>query len=230
MICLVEDVKSAASYSELVSLIEGAERESVAASSVSAGSVIIDLAAAIGQTVNMQRKRYADVITEIEEVEAPRRYKEEKVKEQKEAPEHIIMAGVEQAKYSNPVPSPFIAEEEAAKKELESIKEKLGEIAPAIKEMGRKKVSTKDLVLPSLSLSDQIAELERIVEGVKENIFDEEHLEIVKQEVYGLNAVAEKAERDRKRSKVQVASSVEDSLIAIRQQRLHDAMNLLQNR
>ncbi len=211
-------------------MIEDAERENATSSPAAASSVSIDLTAAIGQTVNMQQRKYADVIAEVEEVEAPRKYREEKAKEQKETPEHIIMAGVEQAKYSTPAPSPFIAEEEAAKKELESIKAKLGEIAPAIKEMRRKRVSTKDLVLPSLSLSDQIAELERIVEGVKENIFDEEHLEIVKQEVYGLNAVAEKAERDRKRSKAQIESSVEDSLITIRQQRLNDAMNLLQNR
>ena len=211
-------------YNDMVAFVEEAERN---AQSHQVQPTIIDLVAATNAG-SVQQKRYSDVIADIGAVEAPKKTKEEKAKEQKEPGEHIIMAGLEQAKYSNPVPSPFIKEEEAAKKELDTIKERLGEIAPAIKEIRRRRVNTKDLVLPSLSLSDQIAELERIIEGVKENVFDVEHLDIVKQEVYGLSAVDERAQKERKKSSA--PGSIEDSLLAVRMQRLQDAMTLLQNR
>lgn len=223
---MAEETAGNVTYSDMVEFVESAE----SGAQERQATTTIDLAMATSDGNGQQQKRYADLIEEIGEAETPRRIKEEKAKEQREPSEHIIMAGLEQAKFSNPVPSPFIKEEEAAKKELNAIKERLGEIAPAIKEMRSRRVNTKDLVLPSLSLSDQIAELERIVEGVKENIFDVEHLEIVKQEVYGLNAVAERAEREEKKSGAAAAGSIKDSLLAIRQQRLQDAMTLLQNR
>ncbi len=47
---------------------------------------------------------------------------------------------------------------------------------PKINCVTNRKIDQKYMVLPSLSVSDQITELERIIEGIKENIFDSGHL------------------------------------------------------
>ncbi len=44
----------------------------------------------------------------------------------------------------------------------------------------------KDLVLPTLSIQDQISELEKIKEGLDEKVFNEEQISIIKEEVSGL--------------------------------------------
>lgn len=81
-----------------------------------------------------------------------------------------------------------------------------------------------DLILLRLSVSDQITELERIIEGIREHVFDKYHIQIVKKEVTGLNKEiaqerAEGAERE--------PMSLERSLAALRDQRLKEVMALL---
>ena len=80
----------------------------------------------------------------------------------------------------------------------------------------------EDLVLPSLSVSDQIAELERIIEGIKEHVFDREHMEIIKKEVYGLSHRVSKM----KASSTEV-SSMQEPLTILRDMRIEAVKTLL---
>ncbi|MGC8676452.1 MAG: hypothetical protein ACP5T3_02975 [Candidatus Micrarchaeia archaeon] len=50
----------------------------------------------------------------------------------------------------------------------------------------REQKQLKGLVLPTLSINDQISDLEKIDEGLKERVFDEEQLRIIKLEANGL--------------------------------------------
>ena len=88
------------------------------------------------------------------------------------------------------------------------------------------KFNEKDLVLPKLSIADQISELERIIEGLKEQVFDENHKEVVLQEIYGLSVYIERSSKDLRKRKITL-NQTEQSLWALRQQRLDEAMGLI---
>lgn len=157
------------------------------------------------------------------------------------APSHIVTSGIAQAKYAGAVPMPAAQPTppqpgrppaEAVQKHKENIFRELGEVAkkfggtkkqqPAIK---RKKVKTEELVLPNLSLADQISELERIIEGLKESVFDQEHLDVITEEMRGLRQIAVDEAKSKRREKL---NPLEQSLWDIRNQRLTDAILLLQ--
>jgi len=231
--CLAEEgAGSESEYMKLVELMQSSEN----VAGTNEEGVVLDLDKAVAVQPVESTGSYAQLVELIESVEGGGRQKAKEVQKQKapEPQEHIIMSGLEQAKYSNPVPSFTAKEEEAARKEFEALKEKLGGIAPKIRELKRPKVKSGDLVLPTLSLTDQISELERIIEGVKENIFDKEHMDIVKLEVFGLNEIIERSERaKRKQAKAanaEAATTIEESLVQVRNQRLAEAVTLLQNR
>ena len=231
--CLAEEgAGSESEYMKLVELMQSSEN----VAGTNEEGVVLDLDKAVAVQPVESTGSYAQLVELIESVEGGGRQKAKEVQKQKapEPQEHIIMSGLEQAKYSNPVPSFTAKEEEAARKEFEALKEKLGGIAPKIRELKRPRVKSGDLVLPTLSLTDQISELERIIEGVKENIFDKEHMDIVKLEVFGLNEIIERSERaKRKQAKAanaEAATTIEESLVQVRNQRLAEAVTLLQNR
>lgn len=87
-----------------------------------------------------------------------------------------------------------------------------------------KTANPNELVLPKLSIYDQVSELERIIEGLGENAFDKEHIEIIKKEVYGLNDELNRQKRDTKR-----LSSMELSIIELRNSRLSYVMAMLRD-
>lgn len=51
------------------------------------------------------------------------------------------------------------------------------------------KINPRELVLPTLSVHDQISELERIGEAIDEGVLDDKHKNVVVAEVYGLREV-----------------------------------------
>ncbi len=68
--------------------------------------------------------------------------------------------------------------------------EKIAKVSKDIEEAinkQREERMFKGLVLPKLSLSDQISDLEKIKEGLEERVFDEKHLKIIKLETEGLS-------------------------------------------
>ncbi|MDE1868467.1 MAG: hypothetical protein KGH60_00665 [Candidatus Micrarchaeota archaeon] len=114
---------------------------------------------------------------------------------------------------------------ESVKGELGSLATRLGTMKPKISELRIKRINTKDLVLPSLSMSDQISELERIIEGLRQGVFDSEHLDVVRQEVFGLDQVIKDQERAAKGPVYK--DQMEQSLASVRAQRIEDAESLL---
>jgi hypothetical protein len=78
------------------------------------------------------------------------------------------------------------------------------------------------LVLPKLSVPEQISELEKIIESIKNNYFDKYQMEIVVRELNGLADAV-------KSGKAETAQdSLEEELKALRNSRLSDALALLQ--
>ncbi len=102
-------------------------------------------------------------------------------------------------------------------------------ITPKINGITNRKIDQKYMVLPSLSVSDQITELERIIEGIKENIFDSGHFEVVTEEVISLINVVNNLKKELKKKRINLGE-FEVSLWQIRDQRLIEAMNLIYNR
>jgi hypothetical protein len=81
-----------------------------------------------------------------------------------------------------------------------------------------------EIMLQNLSISDQISELERIIDGLKGQSLDYEKKEEIKKEVYSLNKeVIEEIMKGTKKA----ASKTEQDLIRLRDQRLNEAVALL---
>ena len=99
----------------------------------------------------------------------------------------------------------------------------------ALKGIKVKKVSLKDLVLPNLSLPDQVSELERIIESVREGVLDREHIDVVKQEVYGLYYFIELQRKQVAKEKKKL-NTLEQSMWNLRDQRLIDAISALKQK
>ncbi len=74
------------------------------------------------------------------------------------------------------------------------------------------KIETKKLILTSLSLQDQRSELEKISEGLDEQVFDDEQLKIIVSEVKGL--------RERLKFEKMPAEQFQSSFIVPRNNRL----------
>ncbi len=89
-----------------------------------------------------------------------------------------------------------------------------------------KNINQSELVLPTLPLSDQISEINRIIEGLKMSIFDQSHIEIVIQEIYGLKEISDKEKKDLG-SKISKLSPTEKSLINMREDKLNYALKLI---
>jgi Cu/Ag efflux protein CusF len=175
---------------------------------------------------------YIDLVAIVDGIETGRRRPVEEIRAQRQVPqppEHLIVSGMEQARHAVPITESITHEEEEIKKDLETIKKEIKSVSPKLKEVRLRHVKVKNLVLPSLSLSDQIAELQRIMEGINEGIFDKEHMEIVLEEVFGLYQVVEKAKKSLKKRNVQTGS-LEQSLWALRDQRLNETIELLRRR
>jgi hypothetical protein len=194
---------------------------------------------------------YKDLLKIISSMNVPK-FKEVEEEHKPNIPSHLITSGVEQASYAQPIVQspiqpayggkentniqgipesghigeegtmPQQEQEQKAKIELGSIIRNLGPIKK-FSGIKMKRVNTSQLVLPNLTLADQIAELERIIEGLKENVFDNEHMQIVIEELTGLNQVVS----DAKKKGVVSKSELEQSLINLRDERLIEALALL---
>lgn len=110
--------------------------------------------------------------------------------------------------YDPLIPSKFILTGGYSEfKPVESINPTTGDIttvksASQIKGINVKKViksiDAKDLTLPKLSIDQQINELDQIINGLQEGIFDYDHIIIIIQELYGTKAILDKAKKNKK--------------------------------
>ncbi|MGC8699430.1 MAG: hypothetical protein ACP5RK_00275 [Candidatus Micrarchaeia archaeon] len=128
--------------------------------------------------------------------------------------------GKEEIKKIEKPQAPAPVEEEKVEKAAEEIKEVIGSIGKEFeknikRETGR--IKGEKLVLPTLSLQDQISELEKISEGIDENVFTEEQMKIVKEEVTGLKDKV-------KMEKTAPTDEFQKSLISLRNQKIEEVL------
>ncbi|MGC8662273.1 MAG: hypothetical protein ACP5RT_00590 [Candidatus Micrarchaeia archaeon] len=107
---------------------------------------------------------------------------------------------------------------ENAAKEIKSIVGSIGKEFEKSVKRETEKIKGEKLVLPTLSLQDQISELEKISEGIDEKVFNEEQMKIIKEEVRGLN---EKL----KSKKSQPIDEFQKSLLSLRDQKMKEALS-----
>ncbi len=81
-------------------------------------------------------------------------------------------------------------------------------------------INLKDLVLPTLSIVDQISELERIIRAINENVLDNKHMQIVAEEAYGLKLTIDKNNKNNKNK-----SNFDVPIEILRNQRLSDVLS-----
>lgn len=82
-------------------------------------------------------------------------------------------------------------------------------------------IQPSKLVLPTLSLPDQVEELNKIVDNLKRSSFSSEQLEVVREEVEGL------AEALSSRSEQAVEEGMERDMLYLRRARLSEALSLI---
>ncbi len=107
-------------------------------------------------------------------------------------------------------------------KVVKDIEAAAGELGAAMSSAGRsieemrEKKATEKLVLPNLSIQDQIGELEKISLGLDGNIFTKDQLDIIIQEVKGLS-----------HKKVMPKGDFDKELVELRDKRLKEVMDKL---
>ena len=200
-------ISTKSEYEQVVAYIKGIE-----ASTQKPQQSSIDVSKLFETNENSNSHTYLDLLSRIDSIESNRGG--QRIRSQKTMPKEsqLIASGVEQSSRASAVPT-------AAQQSFEVPESRP---QPKIKV----KFNEKDLVLPKLSIADQISELERIIEGLKEQVFDENHKEVVLQEIYGLSAYIERSSKDLRKRKITL-NQTEQSLWALRQQRLDEAMGLI---
>ena len=175
---------------------------------------------------------YIDMVNLIDSLESRKPIRG--IEGQKIAP-HMEVAGVTQAQYSQvsqvatpqkpaAMEQPLAGKSAAAGAEVADLTKEIN--VPRIKGFDIKRINESDLVLPNLSMADQISELEKILEGLKENVFDDKHIGVVIEELYGLADVTNQEKRRLKKNRISM-SQLEQSLWALRDDRLNTAISLL---
>jgi hypothetical protein len=209
-------------YKAMTDLISDAEKETQ-----SKAPAVLDIKPIIEAPASKRTFTYIDMLGELDSIIANKQ--KGTVKEAVQAypqpqAQHIIASGVAQSQLSNTMPNISGAQEGSGELGPEEMLKQIP--LPKFKYMSAKKVDVERMVLPSLSMSDQIAELERIMEGIRENIFDAEHFEIVMEEVYSLVKSVDDRKKRMKKSGANV-SALEQSLWLLRDRRLEEAIGAI---
>lgn len=133
-----------------------------------------------------------------------------------------ISAQVQQPQQQTPTLNPSVKEEIGAF--ADKLTENKEQQPQPINTFNMKVEGADDIILPKLSTSDQIAELERMIEGINEKSFSADQLKVIKKEATGLNDVIakEKTEGYGKES-----SGMEQQLVKLRDRRLTEVMTLV---
>ncbi len=191
----------------------------------------LDITGIVGAELQQLQRSYADLLGFIAMIESKRPLEIQRKPDEARAQ---VMAQqsqpvgpqmVAQATQAGQGPTIKLPEypglEEAMKKQPQPEED---EAKPGKKQKrGRERIDTSNLVLPTLDPKDQITELERIIEGLRQGIFDKEHLGVVITEIYGLKQVAD----DQRRAKKGAQSTVQKSAASVRDKLIAEAIVLL---
>jgi len=182
----------------------------------------VDISASFASNVKKGGITYQELLDKVGEVERHGGvFQKQRVPAAKAQPMQQQVRGTEVLQ--QPVK---IAVKESAKsnaqKELSELTRALPVHAPVFGASGAK-AGEQNLVLPSLSIPDQIAELERILEGLTAGIFTADDISTVRAEVYGLAMQVNKEKKELEKSKKSVdPDSV--ALWVLRDQRISDLL------
>ncbi len=213
-------------YENTLKLIEEIEQTSTKAQSAE-----IDMSGSFVSESAQAPQNYKDLISLINEIERKGRIfsrqkpiqTERRVAEQQLQPKNEI----QEIQVSKGPAQPSKAER-SAKEELEHLTKELPLNIPLFSDSKLKRVKTSELVLPNLSIMDQVAELERIIEGIKGGAFNNEDIYIVKEELYGL---AREINYENKKLKKNKAYDDKDyQLKLMRKERLAQSIEMLSSR
>ncbi|MCL4389374.1 hypothetical protein M1397_02045 [Candidatus Marsarchaeota archaeon] len=240
-------VSEESQYDKLLKYIETIEE---GGSKPEAGNVDVSETFA-GAEVN-RKVDYKYALNTINEVEkrvgrfAPRQPRMERQEtqppaQQQMAPTQTLWeAQQEEASTTTPSPTAPIAEttetaaeapvvETSAAAELAELTKELPLNIPLFSGSELKKVKESDLVLPNLSITDQISELERIMEGIRGGAFGNDDMEIIKEELYGLAVEVDEEKRKTRKAK-EIPKGEDYQLLLLRDQRLSNAIDMLSRR
>ncbi len=160
---------------------------------------------ALEKAQEVKKQAYGDVLEDVEKAEGirvrvkPEAAKEAKEKQQAEIQTQAAHAGKEK-EAQKPAPGikrvirneEYRKETEKAAGKLEQRFRNIGEEFEGNIEKFSEKVNTSGLVLPKLSLQDQINDLQKISEGLDENAFGEDELNVINDEIAGLLKIMQK--------------------------------------
>jgi hypothetical protein len=137
-----------------------------------------------------------------------------------------------QKQTASPEPRPFTAPtiapqrqqepalEQSAASELAKVVKSSDIVTPPPQQQAQVKQSNS-LVLPNLSVTDQVTELDKIIQNIKNSSFNQDQIQIVREEVIGLSkAIASE-------SKPEPSVGIERDMIDLRQVRLAEALALI---
>lgn len=181
----------------------------------------IDMSGVIGGAKTITAESYREILDTVEELEAKQKGVsgiKQAAKQVHEPEEH--RAAAEGARAERP------AKRERMEEEIKAVAGRMPEAKPRFGELRIKMESAKGLVLPSLQISDQIHELERIIAALKENALDEGQIRIARMEVSGLNKHVLGLKKELKREGKGL-DQLGHSLWDMRDQRLGEAAALL---
>lgn len=159
----------------------------------------VDVAEVLGEGIGVKTLGYADVSRSLQRVgvyvePAPAAIH----REQMQAPE---------------VQKPHLeAENERAASKLREAAGRLGSEFEGIMEERKEQAEEKALIMPKLSIQDQISDLGKIEEGLEEGVFSKDQIDIIKEEVHWLTSAG---------ARISTANASQDAkeLVAIRDQK-----------
>jgi hypothetical protein len=96
--------------------------------------------------------------------------------------------------------------------------------AQSINTFSMKVKGEDDLILPKLTVSDQITELERMIEGIKSSSFSPDQIKIIKSELNGLN---EELAQQKSQQGATAPVGIDQQLLLLRNTRLSEVMMLV---
>jgi hypothetical protein len=198
-----------ASYPELLKIVEALE----SSTSVQAQGTI-NIGNVLAGSTGLRGAGYEQMLALIDKTafEGLRKPKEER--------EHIRQAAAQAAA---PAYEAAQAElKERAWHELSAITGTLSKIEPRIEEV-QVSMNLKNLVLPNLPMAEQVPELERVIEGMRGNIFNDEQIATLRKELRGLRAEIRREKAAMRKSKAEPTDS-EKEMWAVREQRLAEAL------
>jgi hypothetical protein len=205
-------------YEELVSIVEDVEKNSQKVEFSS-----IDISTIQDLKVQRQMPQFKMLLALAMSIESSHTKGAVRQQQSRPQPTAIPKPVVKQ-------PVQKLSSNQALKTEVGTFADKLSKNADTPKKINKfsPKAEGKDEpVLEKLSIHDQIAELERMIEGINNGSFDYGQMETIRKEVYELNrySIQEIMKGGKKKT-----DKLQQDLIMVREQRLNDVMKLLSDK